>query len=74
MSGWIPIKEKEPDTCDHVLVVFDWGDGDLEVSELDYAMTKYMAKEGDKYNIKMLEAVIAWQYMPEPYREEQEDV
>lgn len=71
---WIPISEKEPNTDDHVLVTFKHEDGSYDVSEMDYAVTKWTAekdpdiknREAAKYWLGM---VIAWRPKPEAYKE-----
>lgn len=71
---WIPITEKEPDTADHILVTCKWDEDDYEVCELDYGVTKHYANNGNdeesvKWCKRMIEHVIAWMYMPGPYKE-----
>lgn len=67
--NWIPINEKDVNTSDHVLVTLKWSDDDYEVCELDYGVTEYGAKCGDKWCKRMIEHVIAWSPMPKPYKE-----
>lgn len=43
---WISIKEREPG-AQHVLVTLDWGDGDYEVTEVDYGMLKHSVENSD---------------------------
>ena len=74
MSNWIPIREREPDTADHVLVTVEWSKDDLEVMELDYGVTKYTLQNASNiYEIDELQAlmdhIVAWMPMPEPYKE-----
>lgn len=69
---WIPITTSEPTTSDHVLVTYNWGDDDYddyEVSELDYWVTKCAAEEGNKQCQMFIDHVIAWSFMPQPYKE-----
>ena len=47
----------------HVLVTRDWGDGDLEVCEMDYMVCKTSPEFNDN--------VTAWMPLPEPYKEEE---
>lgn len=67
--NWIPINEKDVDTTDHVLVTLKWSDYDYEVCELDYGVTEYEARHGNKWCQRMIEHVIAWSPMPKPYKE-----
>lgn len=69
---WIPITTSEPTTSNHVLVTYNWGDDDYddyEVSELDYWVTKCAAKEGNKQCQMFIDHVIAWAFLPQPYKE-----
>lgn len=66
---WIPITTSEPTTSNHVLVTYNWGDGDYEVSELDYWVTKCAAEEGNKQCQMFIDHVIAWSFLPQPYKE-----
>lgn len=69
---WIPITTSEPTTSNHVLVTYNWGDDDYddyEVSELDYWVTKCAAEEGNKQCQMFIEHVIAWSFLPQPYKE-----
>lgn len=69
---WIPITTSEPTTSNHVLVTYNWGDDDYddyEVSELDYWVTKCAAEEGNKQCQMFIDHVIAWSFMPQPYKE-----
>lgn len=59
---WIPITEKEPDTGDHVIVTYNDG----VVEELDYNVDKY-------FNGELWNRVVAWMYMPEPWKGVKED-
>lgn len=73
---WIPITTSEPTTSDHVLVTYNWGDDDYddyEVSELDYWVTKCAAEEGNKQCQMFIDHVIAWSFMPQPYREREKE-
>lgn len=70
---WVPITEKEPDQAEHVLVTLKWKDDDYEVCELDYGVTKYcMNNDSDEDVVRwcklMVEHVIAWMPLPEPYK------
>ena len=67
-DDWILISEKEPDTANHVLVTYKWGEDDYEVSEIDYGMVKYLAST-NSYCQNLIDHVIAWRYMPKPYKE-----
>ena len=58
--GWTPISTAEPPLTD-VLVTMQWEDGDLEVTELDYALLKAT-------RWPHLDKVIAWAPLPEPYK------
>lgn len=71
---WVPIAEREPDPAKHALVTLKWDDDDYEVCELDYGVTKHYANNGNdeesvKWCKRMIEHVIAWMPMPEPYKE-----
>lgn len=66
---WIPITTSEPTTSDHVLVTYKWDDDDYESSELDYWVTKCAAEEGNKQCQMFIDHVIAWSFMPRPYKE-----
>ena len=66
---WRPIKEQPANTANHVLVTLKWSDHDYEVCELDYGVTKYMAAQGDEWSKRMIEHVLAWMPLPEPYKE-----
>lgn len=69
---WIPITTSEPTTSNHVLVTYNWGDDDYddyEVSELDYWVTKCEAEEGNKQCQMFIDHVIAWAFLPQPYKE-----
>ena len=71
-AEWIPITTSEPTTSNHVLVTYNWGDDnydDYEVSELDYWVTKCAAEEGNKQCQMFIDHVIAWSFMPQPYKE-----
>lgn len=61
-NRWIPIKERKPDTADHVLVTLKWDEDDYEVCEFDYAV------EAMRYP-QYARRVIAWMPMPKPYCE-----
>ena len=70
---WIPIKEREPKTTRHILVTCKWKEDDYEAFELDYAVTKYYAKNGDDERHKrwckmVIDHIIAWMPMPGPYK------
>lgn len=68
---WIPITTSKPTTSNHVLVTYDWGDDDYddyEVSELDYWVTKCAAEEGNKQCQMFIDHVIAWAFLPQPYK------
>ena len=71
--NWTPINEKDVNTSDHVLVTLKWSDDDYEVCELDYGVTEYAARHGNEWCQRMIEHVIAWTPMPNPYKEEQYD-
>ena len=66
---WIPITTSEPTTSDHVLVTYKWDEDDYETSELDYWVTKCVAEEGNKQCQMFIDHVIAWSFMPQPYKE-----
>jgi hypothetical protein len=66
--GWIPITVAEPNTSDHVLVTYKWGDDDYETSELDYWVNKYEAEHGNERCQFLHDHIIAWQLKPMPYR------
>ena len=66
---WIPITTSEPTTSDHVLVTYKWGEDDYETIELDYWVTKCAAEEGNKQCQMFIDHVIAWSFMPQPYKE-----
>ena len=69
---WIPITTSEPTTSNHVLVTYNWGDDDYddyETSELDYWVTKCAAEEGNKQCQMFIDHVIAWSFLPQPYKE-----
>lgn len=66
---WIPITTSEPTTSDHVLVTYKWDKDDYETSELDYWVTKCAAEEGNKQCQMFIDHVIAWSFMPQPYKE-----
>lgn len=66
---WIPITTSEPTTSDHVLVTYKWDEDDYETSELDYWVTKCAAEEGNKQCQMFIDHVIAWSFMPQPYKE-----
>lgn len=71
-NEWTPITVSEPTTSNHVLVTYNWGDDDYddyEVSELDYWVTKCAAEEGNKQCQMFIDHVIAWSFMPQPYKE-----
>ena len=66
---WIPITTSEPTTTNHVLVTYKWDEDDYETSELDYWVTKQEAEEGNKQCQMFIDHVIAWSFMPQPYKE-----
>ena len=66
---WIPTTTSEPTTSDHVLVTYKWDEDDYETSELDYWVTKCAAEEGNKQCQMFIDHVIAWSFMPQPYKE-----
>ena len=66
---WIPITTSEPTTSNHVLVTYKWGEDDYETSELDYWVTKYAAEEGNEKCQMFIDHVIAWSFLPQPYKE-----
>lgn len=68
-DDWIPITTSEPTTSDHVLVTYKWDEDDYETSELDYWVTKCAAEEGNKQCQMFIDHVIAWSFMPQPYKE-----
>ena len=70
---WTPITTSEPNTTDHVLVTYNWGDDDLEVGELDYWVTKKEAEDGNASCKRLIDHVIAWRPMVKPYRKENEE-
>lgn len=65
---WMPIKEHNVDTLDHVLVTVKWSEDDYEVLELDYYMTAFEAARGSKWSQNIMNHITAWKHMPEPYR------
>lgn len=67
VNAWIPITEREPDTAEHVLVTIKWAEDDFEVCEIDYGVMKYSKTD---YMGKMLNHIIAWRPLPEPYKGE----
>lgn len=71
--NWIPINKKDINTSDHVLVTLKWSDDDYEVCEFDYGVTEHAARHGNELCQRMIEHVIAWTPMPNPYKEEQYD-
>lgn len=71
-AEWIPITTSKPNTADHVLVTYKWGDDDLEVSELDYWVTKGEADDGNASCKRLIDHVIAWRPMLKPYIDESE--
>lgn len=71
-ADWIPITTSEPTTAYRVLVTYNWGDNDYddyEVSDLDYWVAKSAAEEGNKQCQMFIDHVIAWSFMPQPYKE-----
>lgn len=68
-NEWIPITTSEPTTSNHVLVTYKWDEDDYETSELDYWVTKCAAEEGNKQCQMFIDHVIAWSFMPKPYKE-----
>ena len=70
---WIPITEAEPGAA-HVLATLRWDEDDYEVTELDYWAT--VAAQDDKDKVisararDIIEHVIAWMPLPEPWRGE----
>ena len=66
---WISITTSEPTTSNHVLVTYKWGEDDYETSELDYWVTKCAAEEGNKQCQMFIDHVIAWSFLPQPYKE-----
>lgn len=68
-NEWTPITVSEPNTSDHVLVTYKWCDDDYETSELDYWVTKHEAENGNEKCKRLIDHVIAWRRMPDPYKE-----
>lgn len=68
---WIPITTSEPTTAHPVLVTYKWGDDydDYEVRDLDYWVAKSAAEEGNKQCQMFIDHVIAWSFLPQPYKE-----
>lgn len=66
---WIPITTSEPTTAHPVLVTYKWGDDydDYEVRDLDYWVAKSAAEEGNKQCQMLIDHVIAWSFLPQPY-------
>ena len=67
---WISCSDRLPDTSDHVLATIKWSENDYDVTELDYFVTKYVAeKENNEMCNNILSHMIAWRYMPLPYKD-----
>lgn len=66
---WIRIEDQKPGAA-HVLVTAKWKEDDYEVFELDYGVTKYGAEQGNEWCKRVIDHVIAWMAMPDPYRED----
>lgn len=61
---WIQIEKDKPRGGEHVLVTLYWADDDwYEVCEMDYGVLK---AEGNS----LIDNVIAWMPLPEPYKKE----
>lgn len=71
---WIPITEAEPGAA-HVLATLRWDEDDYEVTEIDYHAI--VAAQGNKDKVisarakDIIEHVIAWMSLPEPWRGEE---
>lgn len=61
---WIPMSITKPPVAKHVLVTIKWADDDYEVTEADYGLWVYTDHPA-------LNKIVAWMYMPEPYKAEQ---
>lgn len=81
--GWIPINKKWPDKSGHYLVTYrEWSKGEylpkfdntevriLRYHEAIFRLPKCIDKKAEK---DMNREVLAWQPLPEPYKEDDEE-
>ena len=70
--NWHDAKKEQPPEGRHILVTLDNGGGDLEVTEIDFGVVKYLAlKEGYSDSMEVIEKIVAWMDLPEPWRKEE---
>ena len=67
--NWHDIKKEPAPEGRHILVTLDNGGGDLEVTEIDYGVVRYMAEEDNLS--ELIEKIVAWMDLPEPWRKEE---
>ena len=67
---WYPYPENKPVTSEHILVTLknSKNNNDNEVCEIDYGVAKIEAEEGNIYWKNILNHIVAWCFMPEPYK------
>ena len=69
--NWRDAKKELPPEGRHILVTLDHGGGDLEVTEIDYGVCRYMAEhEHVEECAKLLRDVVAWMELPGPWEKE----
>ena len=69
--NWHDAKKELPPEGRHILVTLDHGGGDLEVTEIDYGVCRYMAEhEHAEEWAKLLLDVVAWMELPGPWEKE----
>lgn len=71
--NWHDAKKEQPPEGRHILVTLDNGGGDLEVTEIDYGICKYIAETDSMSNecAELIEKIVAWMDLPEPWRKEE---
>jgi hypothetical protein len=70
--NWHDAKKEQPPEGRHILVTLDNGGGDLEVTEIDFGVVKYLAlEEGYSDSMELIEKIVAWMDLPEPWRKEE---
>lgn len=66
---WHDIKKEPAPEGRHILVTLDHGGGDLEVTEIDYGVCRYMAEhEHVEECAQLLRDVVAWMELPGPWK------
>ena len=70
--NWHDIKKEPAPEGRHILVTLDNGGGDLEVTEIDYGVVRYLAEEENlSESAALMNKIVAWIDLPDPWRNEE---